>query len=313
LRKGLLSAFVALLAIAAAGPAAAAGKPLPGGVRVAGVKVGGLGKAAAARAVEQAFARPLTIVVDRHTFALRPAALATAYVDDALRQASTSRPGTNVHLAISVHGNAVRAVLARLAGKVAHRAAAGDLALTLRNGKPYVAPRAFGRSLDTPGLLVRVVHQLGANSRLPIHATTKLVEPRALAGADAHVIVIDRERNILSLYQGTTLERRFQVATGQAAYPTPAGRFHIIVKWKDPWWYPPPDPWAAGEGPVPPGPGNPLGTRWMGISSPGVGIHGTPEPQSIGYSESHGCIRMLIPQAEWLFDHVAVGTTVFIV
>ena len=63
----------------------------------------------------------------------------------------------------------------------------------------------------------------------------------------------------------------------------------------------------------PPGPGNPLGTRWMGISSPGVGIHGTPDSASLGYSASHGCIRMAIPQAEWLFDHVAVGTPVYIV
>jgi lipoprotein-anchoring transpeptidase ErfK/SrfK len=51
----------------------------------------------------------------------------------------------------------------------------------------------------------------------------------------------------------------------------------------------------------------------MGISSPGVGIHGTPDSGSIGYSLSHGCIRMLIPQAEWLFDHVEVGTPVYIV
>jgi lipoprotein-anchoring transpeptidase ErfK/SrfK len=51
----------------------------------------------------------------------------------------------------------------------------------------------------------------------------------------------------------------------------------------------------------------------MGLSAPGVGIHGTPVPGSIGYSLSHGCIRMLIPSAEWLFDHVRVGTTVYIV
>ena len=51
----------------------------------------------------------------------------------------------------------------------------------------------------------------------------------------------------------------------------------------------------------------------MGISSPGVGIHGTPDAASIGYSVSHGCIRMHIPEAEWLFEHVRVGTTVFIV
>ena len=51
-----------------------------------------------------------------------------------------------------------------------------------------------------------------------------------------------------------------------------------------------------------PGPGNPLGTRWMGLSAPAVGIHGTPDPASIGYSVSHGCIRMRIPEVEWLFD-----------
>jgi L,D-transpeptidase ErfK/SrfK len=64
---------------------------------------------------------------------------------------------------------------------------------------------------------------------------------------------------------------------------------------------------------VPPGPSNPLGTRWMGISSPGVGIHGTDAPASIGYSASHGCVRMQVPDAEWLFDHVDIGTTVHIV
>jgi lipoprotein-anchoring transpeptidase ErfK/SrfK len=51
----------------------------------------------------------------------------------------------------------------------------------------------------------------------------------------------------------------------------------------------------------------------MGLSAPGVGIHGTPSDASIGYSVSHGCIRMHIPEAEWLFNHVDVGTTVFIV
>ena len=51
----------------------------------------------------------------------------------------------------------------------------------------------------------------------------------------------------------------------------------------------------------------------MGIDSPGVGIHGTDAPASIGYSESHGCIRMQVPDAEWVFDHVAVGTPVWIV
>jgi lipoprotein-anchoring transpeptidase ErfK/SrfK len=128
------------------------------------------------------------------------------------------------------------------------------------------------------------------------------------------VIVISTEQNHLWLYDGMKLVRVFSVATGQAIYPTPHGVFHIVVKWKNPWWYPPTqDAWAKGLKPVPPGPNNPLGTRWMGLSAPGVGIHGTDEPTSIGYSASHGCIRMQVPDAEWLFDRVAVGTTVDIV
>jgi lipoprotein-anchoring transpeptidase ErfK/SrfK len=109
------------------------------------------------------------------------------------------------------------------------------------------------------------------------------------------------------------LRRTFGVATGQSRYPTPLGAFQIVVKWRNPWWYPPQSDWAKDAQPIPPGPGNPLGTRWMGISSPAVGIHGTPDPASIGYSVSHGCIRMLIPEVEWLFNQVDVGTPVYIV
>jgi L,D-transpeptidase ErfK/SrfK len=87
-----------------------------------------------------------------------------------------------------------------------------------------------------------------------------------------------------------------------------------VVKWVNPWWYPPTnDSWAAGLQPVPPGPNNPLGTRWMGLSAPGVGIHGTDEPSSIGWNASHGCIRMQVADSEWLFERVKIGTNVFIV
>ena len=107
--------------------------------------------------------------------------------------------------------------------------------------------------------------------------------------------------------------RTFPVATGQAIYPTPTGIWRIVDKQLNPWWYPPTaDAWAKGLKPVPPGPSNPLGTRWMGLNAPGVGIHGTDAPASIGYSASHGCIRMQVPDAEWLFERAQVGTPVVI-
>jgi lipoprotein-anchoring transpeptidase ErfK/SrfK len=127
------------------------------------------------------------------------------------------------------------------------------------------------------------------------------------------VVVIWRGSNTLRLYNGPSLVQSFSVATGTSQYPTPSGTYEIVDMQRDPWWRPPSSDWAKGLEPVPPGPNNPLGTRWMGISSPGVGIHGTPSAASIGYSASHGCIRMRIPEAEWLFTQVTWGTPVLIV
>ena len=155
-------------------------------------------------------------------------------------------------------------------------------------------------------------HALALGAAAPVELPTRTLLPARTRAHFGALIVIYRGANSLRLYDGRTLVRRFGVATGQSVYPTPSGIFEVVDKQLNPWWYPPPSPWARGEKPVPPGPGNPLGTRWMGISSPGVGIHGTPNDASIGYSASHGCIRMHIPDAEWLFQHVDLGTPVLI-
>jgi lipoprotein-anchoring transpeptidase ErfK/SrfK len=61
---------------------------------------------------------------------------------------------------------------------------------------------------------------------------------------------------------------------------------------------------------VPPGKGNPLGTRWIGISKKGYGIHGTNSPKSIGRAASLGCIRLRNEDVEELFEMVSVGDAV---
>jgi lipoprotein-anchoring transpeptidase ErfK/SrfK len=284
---------------------------LPSSVRIAGVRVGHLTPTRAEKVVQKAFNTPLKVVIDERTLLVDPGKLAKPYVEGAVGHARSARPGTKLPLVVAVRGAAVRAWATRVAQHVNRNPA--KVGLVLRGGKPYVGPRAYGKRLDQGELVQRVVRALAANTRLPIRVTSKRLQPLALPSAKSAVIVINRGTNTLRLYHGTKPWRTFRVATGQYAYPTPRGRFGIVVKWTNPWWYPPNSAWAAGASPVPPGPSNPLGTRWMGISSPGVGIHGTPNPGSIGYSLSHGCIRMYIPDAEWLFDHVDVGTTVFIV
>ena len=73
----------------------------------------------------------------------------------------------------------------------------------------------------------------------------------------------------------------------------------------------------AGSGRVtrhilPPGPNNPVGVAWMGLSLPGYGIHGTPTPESVGCAESHGCFRLANWNAARLFAIARIGTRVII-
>jgi len=217
-----------------------------------------------------------------------------------------------VLLFVLVRGTPLRTWVAGVARRFDR--APADATLRFKEAKPVIQAERLGRRVDTHRLTARIVGALQANTRLPIRVHTSKVAPQVATATFATVIVINRSQNRLFLFSDAKLVRTFRVATGQAIYPTPAGRWHIVVKWKNPWWYPPvQDDWAKGLKPVPPGPNNPLGTRWMGLNAPGVGIHGTDEPTSIGYSASHGCIRMQVPDAEWLFYHVDVGTTVYIV
>jgi lipoprotein-anchoring transpeptidase ErfK/SrfK len=298
-----------------AGPALASTSKhaVPSGVRVAGIRVGGLTPAKATSAVGDAFRKPLTVVVDGRKIQLHPALLSKAYIAPAIAHARSAKSGTNIKLVVSVRGAAVRKAVAALGRRFDRKPRSASLAFVA--GRPRIKPQIDGTRLDQGELLQRIVHSLTVNTRLPLSAHTRATVPAVTSESYGPVILINRATNRLTLFNSDNkVWRSFPVATGQAIYPTPAGRFQIVVKQMNPWWYPPTnDSWAQGLSPVPPGPNNPLGTRWMGLSAPGVGIHGTDEPSSIGWNASHGCIRMQVVDSEWLYVHVRVGTTVFIV
>jgi lipoprotein-anchoring transpeptidase ErfK/SrfK len=282
------------------------------GVTVGGVAVGGLTQEAAAEAVLGWFSRPVVLKLEKTTIMVTPDLLGTnVAADTAVAKAFTVPAGTSLGLRASIDKTLVNAFAAKLVNRFDRKAV--DSRLLLRNFKPYVTQAVLGRKVDGRATVREIADRLVHGTRATLKLPVKYVRPQVTDDSVGPVIVIRRGSNRLTLYNGMKVWRQFAVATGQSVYPTPLGRFQIIVKWANPWWYPPASPWAKGEKPVPPGPGNPLGTRWMGISSPGVGIHGTPQDGSIGYSLSHGCVRMHIPQAEWLFDHVEVGTPVYIV
>jgi lipoprotein-anchoring transpeptidase ErfK/SrfK len=282
------------------------------GVTVGGVAVGGMTPADAYTAVRHVFERPLVLLVGRHRFQVAPESLgAVAYALKAINRAATAAPGTAVHLDVTVSRRKVAAYVAGLARRLDRPAV--DSQLSLRNLKPWISQSRKGVSLRQKPAVRAILAALTANRRAPIRLRRTIIAPKVTRSSIGPVIVIRRSSNRLYLYHGMQFWRLFAVATGQNTYPTPLGRFQIVVKWRNPWWYPPNSPWAAGQKPIPPGPDNPLGTRWMGLSAPGVGIHGTPNDSSIGYSVSHGCIRMHIPDAEWLFVRVRIGTSVYIV
>ena len=290
-------------------------KPLarvPRRVAVGGIYVGGLTRELATAAVTVAFRSPLVVAVGDRQVTVSPERLgAKAYIEGAIRRALGAKPGTKVALTVTVNGTAVRAWVAGLAARFDRDMV--DAHVVLRDLRPRIFPERDGYQLKREATVTTVVETLRTNRRGPVRAVAKVTRAKASASSIDSIIVIRRTSNELRYYEREKLVRTFAVATGQSAYPTPLGSFEIIQMWRDPWWYPPPSPWAQGAKPIPPGPGNPLGTRWMGISSPAVGIHGTPDAASLGYSASHGCIRMAIPSAEWLFEHVKVGTPVFIV
>jgi lipoprotein-anchoring transpeptidase ErfK/SrfK len=285
---------------------------LPSGVVVGGVPVGGLAATDAAAALQQAFAAPVVLTYRGTRISIAPDLLgASPAIDRALARAQAAQPDTVVPLAVKVNRARIAAFLGTVAKRFDRKPV--DARLLLRNLHPVITPARRGVTVDVRRATSAVAKVLTSTRRAPVPLPVTYARPKVAPASFPSVIVIRRGSNALYLYRQAHLVRVLRVATGQSIYPTPLGRFQIVVKWKNPWWYPPNSPWAQGEKPVPPGPGNPLGTRWMGLSSPGVGIHGTPDAASIGYSASHGCIRMLIPQAEWLFDRVDIGTPVFIV
>jgi lipoprotein-anchoring transpeptidase ErfK/SrfK len=282
------------------------------GVSIGGVDVGDLTADEAVVEVNAAFAEPLVLVAPRSRLAVTPKRLgAVAAVRAAVTRALTAPAGTVLKLRVSLSRARTSSYLAVVARRFDRKPV--DSQLVLRHLRPWVSRQQTGRVLRRQRAMASIFTALAANERLPVRLEFLELKPRITRSSIGPVIVIRRGSNRLYLYKGMRFQRVFGVATGQSIYPTPLGRWSVVVKWRNPWWYPPNSDWAKGEKPVPPGPGNPLGTRWMGLSASGVGIHGTPDDASIGYSASHGCIRMHISDAEWLFNHVNIGTTVFVV
>ncbi len=119
----------------------------------------------------------------------------------------------------------------------------------------------------------------------------------------ARRIVVSIPNRKLALVEDGRVVKVYRVAVGKLSTPTATGAFRIVRRLSNPAYY---QPGIV----IPPGKGNPLGTRWLGLDQPGFGIHGTNEPGTVGRFASHGCIRMRNRDVEELFARVRVGDVV---
>ncbi len=307
-----LSSLLAAAALSGvAAPSAGRFSHVPPGVAVGGLPVGGFTSEEARALVRARLAAPVEFELDGRTWTATPEELGvSASVDDAIAAALAAQSGDAVEVAAAPSRPDLLRYVTHLARTLGRRPVDAHLAGLDARLRPIVARAVHGRRLDLRKTAAAITTAVRSAQREPVHPVFRVVPAKRRIGA---VIVIRRESKGLYLYDGRRLVRRLGVATGQARYPTPLGTFEVADKQYNPWWYPPSSDWAKGLKPIPPGPGNPLGTRWMGLDGGLVGMHGTPDAASIGYSASHGCIRLRISDAEWLFKHVELGTPVVIV
>ena len=118
-----------------------------------------------------------------------------------------------------------------------------------------------------------------------------------------HSLVVSLPDRKMALLENGSVKKVYVVAVGKKLTPSPIGTFTIVSRLNNPTY-------SHRGRIVAPGPDNPVGTRWMGLSVKGYGIHGTNAPKSIGHAASHGCIRLRNRDVERLFTLVNVGDTV---
>jgi L,D-transpeptidase ErfK/SrfK len=173
-------------------------------------------------------------------------------------------------------------------------------------------------SFATASLLIAAQWQVGSLTSSSIKLPGSASETRLLA-AHANVssaaartvrLVIDLSDREVSVYKQDKLHATYPVAVGQAGWETPTGTFQVTDMEPRPNWQHP-----ITQQVVPPGPDNPLGSRWIGFwadDNSQIGFHGTNQEDGIGQAISHGCVRMLNRDIEAMFAQVAVGTTVVV-
>jgi lipoprotein-anchoring transpeptidase ErfK/SrfK len=147
-------------------------------------------------------------------------------------------------------------------------------------------------------------------------STHRRATARAGSGTGDVKVVVSKRQSVLNVYDSSgEIVFHAPVTSGSVHDPLPLGNWKVVAVVHNPTFnYNPALFWdadpAAAKAKIPAGPNGPVGTVWIDLNKPHYGIHGTPEPGRIGYSTSHGCVRLTNWDAEKLASLVKKGTRV---
>lgn len=312
--------------------ASAATEILPG-ISVGGVDVSGMTRDEAVREIreraEETLYDDIAIRAAGHTWIVTPASLGMradvesavarafavademSFVDRVYHRLREVSVGVAVDLTFASDPAGVQTFVQQAFDEVALPAVNARFALV--ESELVTRSSRLGQELRSDVAVPQILEALEQRAG-QVDVPVRTLLPEVTTAALGQSIVVDLSENNLYLYEGLTLVQDYPVATAAPGYQTPVGTWKIVDKRENPTWYNPAlDSWGADlPRVIPPGPGNPLGTRALYLNAPGIRIHGTYNSASIGTYASHGCIRMLISESEELFELVGTGARVII-
>lgn len=312
---------------------------VPRGVSVAGTDLSGMTESEARAAIEGAVStpllRPVTVVADEQEMLFDPKGAVSIDVEGMLDEAFSPRRsasyltrlrhdilGTELPAQIeprfTVDQGSLDAWVATVAEQIDRPAI--DATRSVSGSTLKIKKSATGRQTQ----LVESAAELGlafstesvlADKPRTVTLPVDSIKPKVSIKKLGKTIVVDLSERRIRLYDGSKLEVTYRCAIGTPSHPTPKGEFEIVLKRYLPTWVNPAlNGWGADmPKSIPPGPGNPLGTRALNLSASGIRFHGTTAIGSIGTAASHGCMRMRRADIEDFYERVEVGTKVYIV
>lgn len=187
----------------------------------------------------------------------------------------------------------------------------------------------FDYNVQAGDSLIKIGARFGVASEVlardnGLKTNVRLVPGQGIVVDNRHIVpavlenglLVNLPQRMLYFFRDTQLVAAYPVGLGKPTWQTPTGEFSVINKSDNKTWIVPrsiqEEMRRAGKEVktrVLPGPDNPLGKYWMGLSLDSIGIHGTIAPASVYHFQSHGCIRLHPEDIEVLFEQVALGAT----